>query len=460
MGRPSVPLARAAIVLYTHKVHISDENSLSALERRTTRKVLWRILPFVFALYVVSYIDRANIGYAALQMNQELGLSSRAFGFAAGVFFIGYFLFEVPSNLALARYGARLWIALILITWGIVASLTAFVHSALQLYVLRFLLGAAEAGFFPGVIIYLTGWFRARDQATSVALFTAAIPVSYLLGAPLSTWIMDHAHAAGWSGWRWMLLLEGAPALLGGIACFLFLTDTPERAGWLTPEEKRWLGAELAKDHLVRPHARTLTTWQAIAAPKVLLLALIYFIYQAGSLGVGYWMPQIIASLSGHVTNFQIGLLAMAPYAISTLAMIVWSAHSDRTGERQLHSALPLLVGAIALAATALTRNPVISLLLISTVLAGLYAFKAPFWSLPGLFLSRSTAAISIASINSIGNLGGFAGPYLVGLAKGPSGDPLSALFFLSGLLLLAFLLTRFGRFTAQAPAETLAGVN
>jgi MFS transporter, ACS family, tartrate transporter len=432
----------------------------SALEQQTTRKVLWRIIPFVFALYVVSYIDRANIGYAALQMNQELGLSASAFGFAAGVFFIGYFLFEVPSNLALARFGARVWIALILVMWGIVASLSAFVHSALQLYALRFLLGAAEAGFFPGVIIYLTSWFRAKDQATSVALFTAAIPVSYLLGAPLSTWIMDHASGFGLSGWRWMLLFEGVPALLGGIACYLFLTDTPAQAHWLTDDEKRWLAEELAKDHLERPNVRTLSTWEAIAAPKVLLLALIYFIYQAGSLGVGYWMPQIIASLSGHVTNFQVGLLAMAPYAIATVAMIAWSAHSDRTGERQLHSALPLLLAAVALASTGLTRNPIISLLLISTALAGLYAFKAPFWSLPGLFLSRSTAAISIASINSIGNLGGFAGPYMVGLAKGSSGDPLSGLLFLSGLLVVAFLLTQFGRFAARAAAETIAGVN
>jgi ACS family tartrate transporter-like MFS transporter len=441
-------------------VQNANASPVSALEQHTTRKVLWRIIPCVFALYVVSYIDRANIGYAALQMNQELGLSGSAFGFAAGVFFIGYFLFEVPSNLALARFGARVWIALILVMWGVVASLSAFVHTAMQLYVLRFLLGAAEAGFFPGVIIYLTSWFRAKDQATSVALFTAAIPVSYLLGAPLSTWIMDHATGFGLSGWRWMLLFEGVPALLGGVACYLFLTDSPAQARWLTDDEKRWLEAELAQDHLERPDVKTLSTWEAIAAPKVLLLALIYFIYQAGSLGVGYWMPQIIASLSGHATNFQVGLLAMAPYAIATFAMVAWSAHSDRTGERQLHSALPLLLAAVALASTGLTRSPTGSLLLISAALAGLYAFKAPFWSLPGLFLSRSTAAISIASINSIGNLGGFAGPYMVGVAKGSSGDPLSGLLFLSGLLLLAFLLTQFGRFAARAPAETVAGVN
>lgn len=441
-------------------MHSIDESKPGVLERRTTRKVLWRIIPFVFALYVVSYIDRANIGYAALQMNQELGLSGSAFGFAAGVFFIGYFLFAVPSNAALERFGARVWIACILVTWGIVAALSAFVHSALQLYVLRFLLGAAEAGFFPGIIIYLTYWFRARDQATSVALFTAAIPVSYLLGAPLSTWIMDHASGFGLHGWRWMLLLEGVPALLGGGACLLFLTDKPGQATWLTQEEKAWLGAELAKDRLARPHVRTLTIWQAIGTMKVLILAGIYFVYQAGSLGVGYWMPQIIASLSGQVSNFQIGLLAMVPYAIATLAMVAWSAHSDRSGERQLHSALPLLVAAVALAATGLTRNPIPSLLLISTALAGLYAFKAPFWSLPGLFLDRSTAAISVASINSIGNLGGFAGPYLVGLAKGSSGDPLRGLLFLSGLLLLAFLFTRLSRFAPRAPVETIAGAH
>jgi ACS family tartrate transporter-like MFS transporter len=441
-------------------MHSADNSSASALEQRTTRKVLWRIIPFIFALYVVSYIDRANIGYAALQMNQELALSSSAFGFAAGVFFIGYFLFEVPSNLALARFGARVWIARILITWGIVAALSAFVHTALQLYVLRFLLGAAEAGFFPGIIIYLTYWFRAKDQAMSVALFTAAIPVSYLLGAPLSTWIMDHATGFGLSGWRWMLLLEGIPALLGGVACYLFLTDKPEQAKWLTEPEKQWLAGELAKDRLERANVRTLTTWQAIADPKVLLLALIYFIYQAGSLGVGYWMPQIIASLSGHATNFQIGLLAMAPYGIATIVMIAWSVHSDRTGERKLHSALPLLMGALALGATGFTRSALPSLLLISIALAGLYAFKAPFWSLPGLFLSRSTAAISIAAINSIGNLGGFVGPYLVGVAKGSGRDPLSGLLFLSGLVLVAFLLTQFARFAVKAPAATIAGAH
>jgi MFS transporter, ACS family, tartrate transporter len=422
----------------------------SELERRTVGKVLWRIIPAIFTLYVISYIDRANIGYAALQMNQELALTSSAFGFAAGVFFIGYFLFEVPSNLALARFGARVWIARILITWGVVAAASAFVHTAPQLYVARFLLGVAEAGFFPGIIIYLTYWFRAQDQAASVALFTAAIPVSYLIGAPLSTWIMDHATGLGLSGWRWMLLLEGVPAILGGAWCYFFLTDRPEQAKWLTAEEKAWLTGELTRDHLERPHVKTLGTWQAISDPKVLVLSLIYFVYQVGSLGVGYWMPQIIASLSGHTTNFEVGLIAIVPYALATVAMILWSVHSDRTRERQFHSALPLLIAAATLAATGLTRSPIPSLLLISVALAGLYSFKSPFWSLPGLFLGRSTAAVSIAAINSIGNLGGFAGPYLVGVIKSGTGDPLSGLLLLSALLFVAFLLTHFGRFAVK----------
>ena len=429
---------------------LPDPSLPDPLSQRTTSKVRWRIIPLLFVLYVISYLDRANIGYAALQMNAELALSTQAYGFAAGIFFIGYFLFEVPSNMALSRYGARLWISRILVSWGIVASLCAFVRTPLQLYVLRFLLGVAEAGFFPGIIIYMTYWFRARDQATSVALFTAAIPVSYLIGAPMSTWIMDHVHWYGMSGWRWMILLEGIPALLGGLACYALLTDRPEQAQWLQRDEKLWLAAELAKDHAQRDHVRKLGTFQAITDPKVLLLALIYFVYQAGSLGVGYWMPQIIRDLSAQLTNFEIGLLAMIPYGVATVTMILWSRHSDRTGERQWHAAIPLLVATFALAAAGFMSTTFASLTLITVALSGLYAFKSPFWSLPGLFLTRSTAAISIAAINSIGNLGGFVGPYLIGLAKELTGQQVGGLLFLSSLLLVAFLLTAFVRLSGK----------
>jgi len=420
-------------------------------EQTVPRKVFWRIIPLCFGLYAISYLNRANIGYAALQMNQELGLSSQAFGFAAGVFFIGYFLFEVPSNLALARFGARVWIARILVTWGVLAVVSAFVQTAWQLYVLRFLLGVAEAGFFPGIIIYLTSWFRVKEQATTIAVFTAAIPVSLLLGAPLSTLIMDHVSALGLSGWRWMLLLEGLPPILGGVATLALLTDKPEQARWLAPDERAWLSAEIERDHATAPHARHLGVLRAITDPKVLFLSAIYFVYQCGSLGVGYWLPQIVKAFSSELTNLQVGLISTVPYAIATVGMIVWSRRSDRTGERRLHAALPLLAAAVGLGAVAFAKDAVTSVLLISVALAGLYAFKAPFWALPGLFLSRSTAAVSIAAINSIGNLGGFVGPYAIGLVKDKTGGPVGGLVFLAALTLGAFAMTLAARLHAAS---------
>jgi ACS family tartrate transporter-like MFS transporter len=427
--------------------------STTSVEQSATRKVFWRIVPYCFALYVISYLDRANIGYAALQMNKELALTSEAFGFAAGIFFVGYFLFEVPSNIALNKYGSRIWISRILITWGIVATGTAFVQTATQLYALRFLLGVAEAGFFPGIIIYLTYWFRAKEQATTVALFTAAIPVSYLLGAPLSTWIMDHVSGFGLSGWRWMMLLEGGPAVIAGIVNYFVMTDSPEQARWLTAEERDWLTGELRKDHAARADVEHLGVVAAITNPKVLYLSVIYFIYQVGNLGIGLWMPQIIKGMSGSLTNFEIGLIAMLPYAFATIVMVLWSRNSDRTGERQKHSALPLLLGAVALGLTGLVVQPAIAMGLISLALAGIYAFKSPFWSLPGLFLSRSTAAVSIAAINSIGNLGGFAGPYAIGAIKDWTGSAYGGLLFLSGLLFVSFLMAWFARMETTATA-------
>jgi ACS family tartrate transporter-like MFS transporter len=422
---------------------LAEQNTI---EKTAMRKVFWRIVPYTFLLYVISYLDRANLGYAALQMNKDLALSAEAFGFAGGIFFIGYFLFEVPSNIALQKYGSRIWISRILLTWGAVAVLTGFAQNAWQLYCLRFLLGVAEAGFFPGIIIYLTYWFRSREQATTVAFFTAAIPVSYLLGAPLSTWIMDNVSAFGLPGWRWMLIIEGVPAVAAGVFNYFYMTDLPENAKWLTSEERDWLVSELAADHSRRSNVKHLGLWQAISNPKVLFLSAIYFIYQVGNLGIGLWMPQIIQSFGQSLTHFQIGLIAMIPYAIATVAMVLWSRNSDRSGERQKHSAVPLLIGGLALAATGLTHNPYVSVALISVALAGIYAFKSPFWSLPGLFLSRSTAAVSIAAINSIGNLGGFVGPYAMGAAKTWTGSALGGLLFLSVLLVISFFMTWFMR--------------
>lgn len=429
-----------------------------AQEKAIVHKVTWRIVPFVFLLYIISYLDRANIGYAALQMNAELALSSEAFGFISGIFFIGYFLFEVPSNVMLAKFGARIWIARILVSWGLLATLTAFVQSATQLYILRFLLGVAEAGFFPGIIVYLTYWFRSKEIATTVALFTAAIPVSYIIGAPMSTWIMDHIHWFNWSGWRWMLFLEGVPAMIFGVICFLRLTDKPQDAKWLTEDEKNWLISELEADRKKRKNVKHLSVFEAMKNRKVLYLSFIYFVYQCGSLGVGYWMPQIIKGLSESLSHFQIGLIAMLPYIVATVAMVLWSRNSDRHDERKLHSAIPLGVAAVALFTVGFTSSAPAAVALISVALAGLYAFKSPFWALPGLFLSRSTAAISIAVINSIGNLGGFVGPYLIGVIKGSTGGSLTGtLFFLSVLLLIAFLMTLFMRTQNQDIATPAA---
>ncbi|MBP0597542.1 MFS transporter [Herbaspirillum sp. LeCh32-8] len=415
-------------------------------EGALVRKITWKIIPFVFILYIISYLDRANIGYAALQMNKELALSAEAFGFISGIFFIGYFLFEVPSNVMLNKFGARRWIARILLTWGVVSVACGFVQSANQLYVLRFLLGVSEAGFFPGIIVYLTYWFRQKELATTVALFTAAIPVSYIIGAPLSTWIMDNVHWAGWSGWRWMLVLEGVPAIIGGLFCYFYLIDRPQDAKWLNNEEKAWIAAELENDRKAKPEAQHLSTLKTMSNPRVLYLSFIYFVYQCGSLGVGYWMPQIIKGFASSLTHTQIGLVAMLPYLFATIVMVFWSRSSDRRGERRLHSALPLLVAALAMGTIPFASGPYLATLMISLSLAGLYAFKSPFWALPTLFLSRETAAVSIAVINSLGNLGGFVGPSLIGYVKGSGGGATTGLLFLAALLVLSFLMTVFIR--------------
>jgi ACS family tartrate transporter-like MFS transporter len=424
----------------------ATQNTQPVDERALVRKITWKIIPFVFILYVISYLDRANIGYAALQMNKELALTSEAFGLVSGIFFIGYFLFEVPSNVALNRFGARVWIARILLTWGVISVACGFVQNATHLYILRFLLGVAEAGFFPGIIVYLTYWFRQKELATTVALFTAAIPVSYIIGAPMSTWIMDNVNWLGWSGWRWMLVLEGIPAVLGGILCFLYLTDRPQQAKWLSQAEKDWLLGEQEKDRKSRPAAVHLDLKKTITNPRVLYLSFIYFVYQCGSLGTGYWMPQIIKSFSASLSHTQVGLIAMIPYLIATIVMIYWSRSSDRRNERRLHSAIPLGVAALAMLATGLVADPVVSITMISLSLAGLYAFKSPFWALPTLFLSRESASVSIAIINSIGNLGGFVGPFFIGYVKGTTHSATTGLMLLAGLVCVAFFMTVFIR--------------
>lgn len=419
------------------------ENSQLNFEKKTIRKVTRRIIPLLFLLYIISYLDRANVGYAALEMNEALGLTSKMFGLVTGIFFIGYFLFEVPSNILMQKFGARVWITRILFTWGIISMATGFAQNATQLYVIRFLLGIAEAGLFPGIILYLTYWFRAKERASTIAMFMTAIAVSYIIGAPVSTLIIDHIHWMNVPGWRWMFIIEGAPAVILGFVTYFYLTDRPEQAKWLTAEEKNWLMSELRKDEELREkQGRQASSHKtALIDPKLWYLALIYFVYTAGTLGVGYWMPQIIKGLSSYLSNTQIGFIATIPYIIASIVMNYWSRRSDRTGERSMHTALPLLVAGLTLLSVGMVSNPFIAMIFITISLAAMYCFKGPFWSLPTMILSPATVAVGIAVINSIGNLGGFVGPYAVGWLKDATGKMQAGLIFLSMILIIAFLL-------------------
>ncbi|MCM3138605.1 MFS transporter [Bacillus safensis] len=431
------------------------ENSQLNFEKKTIRKVTRRIIPLLFLLYIISYLDRANVGYAALEMNEALGLTSKMFGLVTGIFFIGYFLFEVPSNILMQKFGARVWITRILFTWGIISMATGFAQNATQLYIIRFLLGIAEAGLFPGIILYLTYWFRAKERASTIAMFMTAIAVSYIIGAPVSTLIIDHIHWMNVPGWRWMFIIEGAPAVILGFVTYFYLTDRPEQAKWLTTEEKNWLISELRKDEELREKKGQQTTSHktALTDPKLWYLALIYFVYTAGTLGVGYWMPQIIKGLSSYLSNTQIGFIATIPYIIASIVMNYWSRRSDRTGERRMHTALPLLVAGLTLLSVGMVSNPFIAMVFITISLAAMYCFKGPFWSLPTMILSPATVAVGIAVINSIGSLGGFVGPYAVGWLKDATGKMQAGLIFLSIILIIAFILVLAMKFEQKRTA-------
>ncbi|MFP3839374.1 MFS transporter [Bacillus safensis] len=431
------------------------ENSQLNFEKKTIRKVTRRIIPLLFLLYIISYLDRANVGYAALEMNEALGLTSKMFGLVTGIFFIGYFLFEVPSNILMQKFGARVWITRILFTWGIISMATGFAQNATQLYIIRFLLGIAEAGLFPGIILYLTYWFRAKERASTIAMFMTAIAVSYIIGAPVSTLIIDHIHWMNVPGWRWMFIIEGAPAVILGFVTYFYLTDRPEQAKWLTAEEKNWLISELRKDEELREKKGQQTTSHktALTDPKLWYLALIYFVYTAGTLGVGYWMPQIIKGLSSYLSNTQIGFIATIPYIIASIVMNYWSRRSDRTGERRMHTALPLLVAGLTLLSVGMVSNPFIAMVFITISLAAMYCFKGPFWSLPTMILSPATVAVGIAVINSIGSLGGFVGPYAVGWLKDATGKMQAGLILLSIILIIAFILVLAMKFEQKRTA-------
>ena len=413
------------------------------VDTRTIRKLRIRILPFVFLLYVVAFLDRINIGFAALTMNKELAITSQQFGLVAGIFFVGYFFFEVPSNLLLHKIGARIWIARILVSWGIVAMLTAFVHSVHQLYLVRFLLGVAEAGFFPGIILYLTYWFRQREQAQAIALFMTALPMTSILGAPVSGLILDNVHWLGVSSWRWLLILEGIPAIACGVLTYFLLPSRPAESRFLRADEKDWLTGELEGEARQKQRMYQLSSMGVLANRRVLHLASIGFTANVGVYAVSFWMPQVVKSLSSLYSNTMIGFLVMIPYVVGLVAMVSVSRSSDRKLERRYHAAIPAIVGGIAFVLLRTARSPSLSIVLLSFATLGVYSFCAPFWSLPSEFLTGISAASGIAFINSVVNLAGFAGPYAIGAISQRTGSLYGGLtlagvsLFVSATLLL-----------------------
>lgn len=423
------------------------------IEKRTLRKITWRIVPFIMILYLIAYIDRVNIGFAAITMKEDLGFTASILGFGAGIFFLGYFLFEVPSNIILHKVGARIWIARVMVTWGIIAGGMAFVESSTSFYVMRFLLGVAEAGFFPGIILYLSYWFPARNRAGVIALFMAAAPIAKAIGSPISAALLEMHGIMGLAGWQWMFLIEAIPAVILGVVVFFYMTDRPEKAAWLKPDEREWLVKTMQAEDANKGDQQHHSILRGLANPRVLALALIYFGTSAGLYTLGIWAPQIIKELG--VSSMTVGLLNAIPPIISVVAMILWSRHSDKTNERTWHVALACLTAAVGLAIAASTGSMFGLIAALTIVNVGISCSKPPLWSMPTMFLSGAAAATGIATINSIGNLGGFAGPAMIGWVKDQTGSFAGGLYFVAGLLILSTVLTLVLSFTQKNKASS-----
>ena len=414
---------------------------MDEIGKRTLRRVSWRIVPFIMVLYFIAYIDRVNLGFASLTMNKDLGFTASILGFGAGIFFWGYFLFEVPSNLVLNKVGARIWIARVMITWGIISGAMAFVQGPISFYAIRFLLGAAEAGFFPGIILYLSYWFRERHRAGVTALFMAAAPISTALGSPISAALLELNGLLGLAGWQWLFIIEALPALILGVVVFFYMTDRPEHASWLKADERAWLVGAMNQEAANNTVAmRNHGVMRGLADLRVLALALIYFGTSAGLYTLGIWAPQIIKQTG--VSSMTVGLLNAIPPTISVIAMVLWSRHSDRTGERTWHVIIACLVAATGLVIAGGSASIVGLIAALTLVNIGISCAKPPLWTMPTMFLSGAAAAAGIAAINSIGNLGGFAGPAMIGWVKDRTGSFAGGLYFVAGLLVLSAALT------------------
>ncbi len=404
-----------------------------SLESAVVSRLMWRLMPFLFLLYIVAYLDRINVSFAILQMRGPLHLSDRVYGRAAGMFFGGYFLFQVPSNIVLEKVGVRRWISGLMVVWGIVSCSMIFIRGPVSFYVLRFLLGAAEAGFFPGMILYLKYWFPASARARAVAWFMTANPLAGAVGSPISGALLG-MHRGGLAGWQWLFILEGMPAVVLGTAVYWVLTDGPAEAKWLSEEQRGWLLGELEREQESNSGGASSGIWDVLANGKIWLLSLVYFGIPACMYGVTLWLPSAIRSLST-LGYFSTGLVAAVPYFVTAVVMVLVARHSDRSGERRWHTALPGLAGAVALGVAAYGWTPVLVIAGMSLGMVGAQSMAGPFWALATSRLSATGAAASIAVINSVGNLGGYFGPYIIGWARSDGGS------FRGGLLAVGAVL-------------------
>ena len=433
----------------------------NSTEVKIIRKLQIRIIPFIFLLFFVAYLDRINIGFAALTMNKELAITSQQFGLLAGIFFCGYFFFEVPSNLVLHKIGARIWVARILISWGIVAVLTGFVRTVHQLYFARFLLGLAEAGYVPGILLYLTFWFRQRELAQAIALFMTAVPVTSFVGAPLSGLILDHVYWLGVSSWRWLLMLEGVPAVVCGLLTYFLLPNRPAEARFLNEEEKGWISAELLREERQKLARHRISAVQVFTNGRVWHLICIGFALFVGVYTINFWTPQLVKSLLAGYSNTVIGLVVMIPNLAALSAMFFVSRSSDRKLERRYHAAIPAIVGGAALLSLGTTQSVLISVALLSFAAAGVFSFYGPYLALPCEFLTGLSAASGIALINSFSHLGAFVGPQAVGWITQKTGSLYAGLalagvsLFVSAALVL--LLPKGARAKGAGPPQEQA---
>jgi ACS family tartrate transporter-like MFS transporter len=438
--------------------HGPGDNAMTqGLETRTVRTVFVGLMPLLMACYLLAYLDRINIGFAAVTMNHDLHLDAYHYGLGAGLFFWGYFFFEVPSNLMLQRFGARRWIARIMVTWGLVSMGTAFIQGWVGFLVLRFILGVAEAGLFPGVILYLTYWFPAAYRARIIAAFMVAIPLSLAVGSPISTAILAMGGIAGFKGWQWLFLIEGAPTILLAVIVLLVLPDRPRDAGWLADNQKQWLEETLDKEQKAVQATHGMSFWRTFIDPRVLGLSFIYFANLTTNLGLAFFLPQMIKEIG--FGTVQSGLVTSIPYVLGAIGALLWGYFSDRYNERRISLFLALLVSAVGLAGAGFLGNTLPAVAWMSVAAIGIYGAKAPFWPLPSMFLTGSAAAGGIALINSVGNLGGFAGPYIMGWVKDATGNFKAGLYVLAGFGIAAAIVTLMVVRSAPRPAENRSSV-